>query len=52
MPPPPPVGDGPWPQSNIDLFGRWVSEDCLPRGAGGYCGALVSCAQTGNWVAG
>jgi len=30
MPPPPPVGDGPWPQSNIDLFERWVSDDCPP----------------------
>jgi hypothetical protein len=26
----PPVGDGPWPQSNIDLFERWVSDDCAP----------------------
>jgi hypothetical protein len=25
MPPAPPVGDGPWPQSNIDLF-----DDCPP----------------------
>jgi hypothetical protein len=30
MPPPPPRGDGPWPQSRIDLFGRWMSEGC-PR---------------------
>ena len=30
MPPPPPLGDGPWPQSNIELFGRWVSDDCPP----------------------
>jgi hypothetical protein len=30
MPPPPPVGDGPWPQSNIDLFDRWMADGCLP----------------------
>lgn len=30
MPPPPPVGDGPWPQSSIDLFGRWVADGCPP----------------------
>jgi hypothetical protein len=30
MPPPPPRGDGPWSQSRIDLFGRWMSEGCLP----------------------
>ena len=30
MPPPPPLGDGPWPQSNIELFGRWVADGCPP----------------------
>jgi hypothetical protein len=30
MPPPPPVGDGPWPQSNIDVFDRWFAEGCPP----------------------
>ena len=30
MPPPPPRGDGPWPQSRIDLFGAWVAEGCPP----------------------
>jgi hypothetical protein len=30
MPPPPPRGDGPWPQANIDLFGAWVKEGCPP----------------------
>jgi hypothetical protein len=30
MPPPSPRGDGPWPQSNIDLFGRWVADGCPP----------------------
>jgi hypothetical protein len=30
MPPPPPVGDGPWPESNIDLFDRWMADGCLP----------------------
>jgi hypothetical protein len=24
--PPPLVGDGPWPQSNIDVFERWLAE--------------------------
>ena len=26
MPPPPPRGEGPWPQSNIDLFAKWMSD--------------------------
>jgi hypothetical protein len=30
MPPPPPRGDGPWPQKQIDLFGKWVAEGCPP----------------------
>lgn len=30
MPPPPPRGDGPWPRSSIDLFGRWLSDGCPP----------------------
>jgi hypothetical protein len=30
MPPPPPKGDGPWPQSRIDLFSRWLVDDCAP----------------------
>ena len=30
MPPPPPTGDGPWPQATIELFDRWVAEGCLP----------------------
>jgi hypothetical protein len=30
MPPPPPRGDGPWPQSKIDLFERWVVDGCPP----------------------
>jgi hypothetical protein len=30
MPPPPPRGEGPWPQSHIDLFARWIAED-YPR---------------------
>ena len=25
MPPPPPRSEGPWPQSRIDLFAKWVS---------------------------
>jgi hypothetical protein len=30
MPPPPPIGDGPWPQSNIQLFERWLADGCRP----------------------
>jgi hypothetical protein len=30
MPPPPPKGDGPWPQERIDLFGRWMEEGYQP----------------------
>jgi hypothetical protein len=30
MPPPPPRGEGPWAQSRIDLFAKWVAEGCLP----------------------
>jgi hypothetical protein len=30
MPPPPPRGDGPWAQSRIDLFDRWVADGCPP----------------------
>ncbi len=30
MPPPPPRGEGPWPQSRIDLFGKWVADGFQP----------------------
>ena len=30
MPPPPPRGEGPWPQSNIDLFAKWIADGCKP----------------------
>ena len=30
MPPPPPVGDGPWPQANVQLFERWLADGCPP----------------------
>jgi hypothetical protein len=30
MPPPPPIGEGPWPQSRIDLFAKWVADGCPP----------------------
>jgi hypothetical protein len=30
MPPPPPRGEGPWSQSRIDLFGRWIADGCPP----------------------
>ena len=30
MPPPPPRGEGPWPQSRIDLFGKWMADGCQP----------------------
>jgi hypothetical protein len=30
MPPPPPRGEGPWPQANIDLFAKWIAEGYQP----------------------
>ena len=30
MPPPPPRGEGPWPQSRIDLFAKWIADGCPP----------------------
>jgi hypothetical protein len=30
MPPPPPRGEGQWPQPNINLFGRWIADGCPP----------------------
>ena len=30
MLPPPPRGEGPWPQSRIDLFAKWVADGCPP----------------------
>jgi hypothetical protein len=30
MPPPPPRGEGPWPQTRIDLFGRWITDGHQP----------------------
>ncbi len=30
MPPPPPNGEGPWPQSQIELFAKWIADGCLP----------------------
>ena len=30
MPPPPPRGEGPWPQARIELFARWMGDDCPP----------------------
>jgi hypothetical protein len=30
MPPPPPRGEGPWPQSRIDLFAKWMADGCPP----------------------
>ena len=30
MPPPPPRGKGPWPQSRIDLFAKWMAEGYEP----------------------
>jgi hypothetical protein len=28
--PPPPKGEGPWTQSRIDLFAKWVADGCPP----------------------
>ena len=30
MPPPPPRGDGPWPQSQIELFAKWMADGYQP----------------------
>jgi hypothetical protein len=30
MPPPPPRGEGPWPQSRIELFAKWMADGFLP----------------------
>jgi hypothetical protein len=30
MPPPPPRGEGPWPESRIELFTRWIADGCRP----------------------
>ena len=30
MPPPPPRGEGPWPQSRIDLFAKWMADGLQP----------------------
>jgi hypothetical protein len=30
MPPPPPRGEGPWPQSRIERFAKWMADGCPP----------------------
>ena len=30
MPPPPPRGEGPWPQAQIELFAQWMAEGFQP----------------------
>jgi len=30
MPPPPPRGEGPWPQSRIELFTKWMEDGLQP----------------------
>jgi hypothetical protein len=30
MPPPPPRGEGPWPQANIELFAKWMADGYQP----------------------
>ena len=30
MPPPPPAGEGPWPQSRIELFAKWMADAFPP----------------------
>jgi hypothetical protein len=30
MPPPPPRGEGPWPQAHIDLFAQWIADGYQP----------------------
>jgi hypothetical protein len=30
MPPPPPKGEGPWPQVRIELFAKWMADGFQP----------------------
>jgi len=30
MPPPPPRGEGPWPQARIELFAKWMTDGYRP----------------------
>jgi hypothetical protein len=30
MPPPPPRGEGPWPQPRINLFAQWIADEYQP----------------------
>jgi hypothetical protein len=30
MPPAPPRGEGPWPQTRIELFAKWMADGCQP----------------------
>jgi hypothetical protein len=30
MPPPPPRGEGPWPQASIELFAQWIADGYQP----------------------
>jgi hypothetical protein len=30
MPPPPPRGEGAWPQARIELFAKWMADGCQP----------------------
>jgi hypothetical protein len=30
MPPPPPRGEGPWPQDRIELFAKWMADGYQP----------------------
>jgi hypothetical protein len=30
MPPPPPRGEGAWPQERIELFAKWIADGCQP----------------------
>ncbi|MGA8034704.1 MAG: hypothetical protein WA823_08520 [Candidatus Acidiferrales bacterium] len=30
MPPPPPRGEGQWPQERIELFAKWIADGCQP----------------------
>ncbi len=30
MPPPPPRGEGPWPQARIELFAQWMADGYRP----------------------
>src|ERR1700693_458054 len=48
MPPPPPKGEGSWPQSRIELFAKWMADRVQSYSASQGPGPLLS-LQFGRW---